>query len=723
MEILFLPARISCEYQPGETLLQIAARAGIYLDSACGGKGTCNKCQVKVIDENGRIAYQLACQYRPEGNLRVELKNAAAASERKEQLLFLMKSFRCTAAARRYTEGYGLAFDIGTTTVVGILWDYGKNELVDVVADSNPQSYYGADVISRILYASESNENLQTVHTAIIDCMNQMINQLTVKAGISKDAVYYTTVVGNTTMSHLFLGINPFNLARAPFTPEYVGPVEDLVTRVGLRLNPNSHFLLLPNIAGHVGSDITAGILSSKMVAPSKNNILIDIGTNGEIVCAAKGKIYVCSTAAGPAFEGAVIQHGMRAANGAIECVEPTASGFAIRTIGDLPAIGICGSGIIDAVAAFLKKGIINAKGKLTRNLSDPNLLESSREYVLARNGEHNITISQNDIREVQLAKGSMRAGMEVLLSEAGLTWTDVDRFYIAGAFGSFINIESAITLGLLPDISRKRIINIGNAAGVGALMALISTTAARRANKLAGSAKHIELSNLHRFEEEYYKHLLFPKQGSSKRDGETAMSRRQQALQTKESLYNAGIVLFNEKGYENTTIEDITSRAGTATGTFYLYFRSKKELVCHTVDHYNTIARNAYCEVEDLPTFQEQLTTFMELLYRDVNQMGKEILKALYWNNLTEDTQCVNDPNRSIYSCIRQMVQFGRETGELSPERPIDLYIQQIVVTLLGIDYHWCSMPGEVDVLKVSKEQFETLLRGIISNPKQLLN
>lgn len=713
MKIVFLPAHTECEYQEGERLLEIAARAGIYLDSVCGGKGTCKKCQVSVTDESGHTEVCLACEYYPKGNLQVMLANVLDSTKRKGQLLYLLKGFRCTASARRFTEGYGLAFDIGTTTVVGILWDYEKNELVDVAAESNPQSCYGADVISRILYASESAGNLQRIHGAIIDCMNQMIERFITKDTLPREAVRYVTVVGNTTMSHLFLCLNPFNLARAPFTPEFSGPVEGMAAGIGLCLGPDVKFLLLPNIAGHVGSDITAGILASKMVSPAKNNIMIDIGTNGEIVCSAKGKVFVCSTAAGPAFEGAAIQHGMRAVNGAIEYVEATLNGFAVRTIGDLPAVGICGSGVIDAAAAFLKKGIVNAKGKLSRSAGDPDLLAGSREYILARNGDKNITLTQNDIREVQLAKGAMRAGMEVLLAEAGLAWEDVDHFYIAGAFGSYVNIESSVTIGLLPDIPRKKIVNIGNAAGVGALMALISKTAARRAVKLAKSARHIELSNLPRFEDEYYKHLLFPKYDTAKQERESSVSRRQQALQTKENLYQAGLLLFNEKGYENTTIEDITSRAGTATGTFYLYFRSKKELVCHTVDHYNTIAENANRKAERLPTFRERITVFMESLYADVYQLGREILKALYWNNLTEGSQCVNDPNRTIYRCIREMVRYGLETGELSAARPTELYVQQIIVTLLGIDYHWCSMPGEIDIRKVSKEQFETLLRG----------
>ena len=719
MKITFLPDNLTCEYKKGETLLDIALRAGVYVDVACGGNGICGKCQMKVTHPDGITEIQRACKYYPEGDLIVETTGTSDASKRKEQLLTLVKRKWFPESCRRQQDQYGLAFDIGSTTVVGMLWDFWKESLVDVTAESNPQTNYGADVISRILYASESEENLQKIHNVIIDCMNQMIDRFILEHSISRKDIRYVTVVGNTTMSHLFLGINPVGLARAPFNPEFKGPVEDVVTRVGLKLDSDVRFLLLPNIAGHVGSDITAGIVASNMVEPTKNNMLIDIGTNGEIALAAKGKIYVCSTAAGPAFEGAVIKNGMRAASGAIEAVKPGANGVLVRTINNVPPIGICGSGLIDAVATLLHMGIINGKGKMDFALAGKNGLPEEREYILAQNGTFNVTISQNDVREMQLAKGAMRAGMEVLLDTAGLTWDDLDRFYIAGAFGSYVDVESAIAIGLLPDLPKKKIASIGNAAGAGALMALVSVDAAKNAEELVKEATHIELSNLRAFEERYYAQLMFPATAKAQEKKKKRLSRREQAQKTEENIFNAAIELFNEKGYEKTSIEDITSRAGTATGTFYLYFRSKKELVYHTVGKYNDVSLNAYERVKDLPTFQEQIQMFAKYVYEGVEKLGRELLKALYWNNLTEGQQVVNDPNRSIYSRLDLIVRHGLETGELSPEHSVEYYTRRFVIAFLGIDYYWASMPGDVDLKTVVEQEFKTLVYGMLNSDK----
>lgn len=700
-----------CRGRRGQTLQQLAVKAGVPIEAACGGRGICGKCRVTVIHPDGTREEQLACQYRPQGNMVVEVENLADASCRKEQLLTLPEGFdyRCTPA--RNGGRYGLAFDIGTTTVVGMLWDFRNQKLVDAIAESNPQISYGADVIARILYADESPEHLREIHEILITSINQMIDTFVIENGLPRSELRYVTVVGNTTMSHLFLGLDPRGLAVAPFRPAFEGAVEDTVSRVGLKLPAEARFLLLPNIAGHVGSDITADILATGMIHSDENNMLVDIGTNGEIVCAAKGVTYVSSTAAGPAFEGAVIKYGMRAANGAIESVKPRSNGVAVRTIGNLPAIGICGSGIIDAVATLLKKGVLNSKGKLNQHYADQNIVASSREYILAHNGDHEITITQSDVREVQLAKGSMRAGMEVLLAKAGLVWEQVDHFYIAGAFGSFVDIESAVAIGLLPDIPRDRFVNTGNAAGVGALMALISPDTADHARKLVGQIRHVELSGLRQFEEKYYEHILFPKLAEEKK--EERLSRRQQAIKTKESIYSAAIDLFNRKGYENTTIEDITTQAGTAIGTFYLYYRSKKELVYHTIDKYDDISRELYDRVKGLASFEEQFRTFTQELYRNVEQMGKEILKALYWNNLTGDDQAVNSPKRPVYTRIGRIIQYGLQTGALSTRYPEEYYVEQVIAVLLGIDYYWCSMPGNVDLLKISTREFETLLRS----------
>ena len=711
MKIVFMPGEIVCRCRKGLTILQIAEKAGIAIEATCGGMGTCGKCKVTIIHGDGTREEQLACQYRPQEDLHVELKNPADASKRKEHLLTLLDDVQYPHIPARNSGRYGLAFDIGTTTVVGMLWDFRRHRLLDVVAKSNPQSRYGADVIARILYASESSENLQQMHSAIIDCMNRMIDAFIIKNDIPRTELRFVTVVGNTTMSHFFLGIDPKGLAVAPFKPAFEGSIEDFASRVGLKLSTEARYLLLPNIAGHVGSDITADILATGMADSDQNSMLVDIGTNGEIVCSTQGVTYVASTAAGPAFEGAVIKHGMRAANGAIESVKPRTNGVTVRTIGNLPAVGICGSGIIDAVSTLLKKGVLNSKGKLDPRYADQNLVFENREYILAHNGEHEITITQNDVREVQLAKGAMRSGMEVLLEKAGLRWEQIDRFYIAGAFGNFVDIDSAVSIGLFPDIPKEKFMNVGNAAGVGALIALLSPESTKHIAKLIEHVQHIELSGLRQFEEKYYEYILFPKLTEEKRD--ERLSSRQQAIKTKESIYSAAIELFNRKGYENTTIEDITTHAGTAIGTFYLYYRSKKELVYHTIDKYDDISRELYEKVKNIDSFEEQFRTFTQELYRHVERMGKEILKALYWNNLTGDDQVVNNPKRPVYTRIGRIVQHGLQTGELSTRHSAEYYTEHFIIALLGIDYYWCSMPGNVDLLKISSREFEALLHN----------
>lgn len=425
----------------------------------------------------------------------------------------------------REEKRYGAAFDIGSTTVVGMLWDLNESRLVDMIAKTNPQSRYGADVISRITYSSESPENLKQMQRIILNCFNEMLDALGEQYQIEKHRIGKAVVVGNTTMSHLFLGCNPASLARAPFEPAFTGPVTRTAADLGLNMDPDADIFVLPNIAGHVGSDIVGVMIASGIREKPGITLAIDIGTNGEIILGGRGRMLTCSTAAGPAFEGARIYQGMRAADGAIEKVEITDGEVKLKVIGNTVPSGICGSGLIDALAQMLEAGIITFKGNLLTQEDavskglHPELAdrlrkgENGSEFVLAwRDGEEDIVINQKDIREVQLAKGAIFGGIQVLLQCLGTTTEELDEILLAGAFGSYIDKKSALRIGLLPGAEKDKIRHIGNAAGVGACMALLSREAKEQADLLALESEHVELALHPAFEREYLQGMYFPR-------------------------------------------------------------------------------------------------------------------------------------------------------------------------------------------------------------------
>lgn len=420
----------------------------------------------------------------------------------------------------------GLAFDIGTTTVVGMLWDLNTNEMIDIIAKTNPQSTYGADVISRITFSGESTDNLQTMKTLIRDCMNEMIKEFSEKYQFDTSIIWKATVVGNTTMSHLFLGIDPSSLARAPYHPAFEGSVQKTGAEMSININPEAIIYLLPNIAGHVGSDIVGVLLASRLKRLPGLRLAIDVGTNGEIVLSHNGKMLTCSTAAGPAFEGASIYQGMRASKGSIEGVEIVNGDVEIKVIENAKPVGICGSGLIDAVAAMLEAGVINFRGNIIsfedakaagfpeKILSRIRRGERGNEFVLAwaTEGEEDIILTQNDIREVQLAKGAIFAGIDILMQCLEVESTILEEIILAGAFGNYISKKSAIRIGMFPEISEDKIRNIGNAAGAGACMALLSKKEMMEAELQSKEIEHVELANHPSFEKVYLKAMYFPK-------------------------------------------------------------------------------------------------------------------------------------------------------------------------------------------------------------------
>ncbi|MDO4976887.1 MAG: ASKHA domain-containing protein, partial [Eubacteriales bacterium] len=454
------------------------------------------------------------------------LQEAIAAKRRKFTLVTLNEEILSAEPVDSTDRSYGIAFDIGTTTVVGILWNLVTGEMVDVEGATNPQSVFGSDVISRIQHciegAREGINNTKVMQEKMVACMNEMIAAFCKRNGIENTEIYDVTTVGNTTMSHLFLGINPASLAKVPFAPVFSGGVYYRCSDLGLHVNPHAKGYVLPNIAGHVGSDITAVMLATDLFNVPGKTIAIDIGTNGEILVAKDGEVKTCSTAAGPAFEGACIQCGMRAAKGAIEKVV-IKEDVQVSTIDNADPIGICGSGLIDVTVQLLNAGLMESNGNLlTREEAEAKGLPESlssrlygegveKGFLLVKNEKgDDIVITQKDMREVQLAKGAILGGILTLMKKLDFTVDEIDQVYIAGAFGNYIDKTNAITMGLLPAVSPEKVISIGNGAGVGASMALLSVDKRKDAEEKVKIIEHVELSQDMDFQEYYIQSMLF---------------------------------------------------------------------------------------------------------------------------------------------------------------------------------------------------------------------
>lgn len=407
----------------------------------------------------------------------------------------------------------GIAFDIGTTTIVGYLLDLYSGKEKSVVSTLNPQTKFGADVISRITYSKQEN-GLKSLHEAVIEGINRLIGEAAEKAGISRYHIYAVSIAANTSMHHLFLGINPQRIAVAPYvscTSEALvaNPVE-----LKLEINPFGKIFSLPNIAGFVGADTVAVLLASELDRSEDIKLVIDIGTNGEIALGSKKKIVACSAAAGPAFEGAEISSGMRGAAGAIDHVSFT-DRLEFSVIGGGKPQGICGSALLDTVAGLVELGIIDNRGwflefgKITNSAANnfqKNIInyDGRTAFMLATAAETThgrpILITQDDIRQLQLAKGAMAAGVRVLMETFGVDSEDIKEVLLAGAFGNYLTPHSACVIGLIPQELEDKIKMIGNAAGTGSKLALLSTSEFRRAAVIARDVEFVELGSYPKF-------------------------------------------------------------------------------------------------------------------------------------------------------------------------------------------------------------------------------
>ena len=635
LQITFLPQNLVTHAPEGTTVFNAANWAGLAIDSTCGGRGTCGKCKVRMLQGENAITdadrrylseaeltegWRLSCRAPVHTESLVEVPRLMTApkaallgygrhvvlnpnvaklylelaepslEDQQPDLARVLTAldkagyqahadpavwralpqtlrnndFKITAVVcgdeliaveRGNTTDrlYGLALDIGTTTVVGALTDLNTGAVAAVQSTLNGQASFGADVISRASYTMTEPDGLATLQNRIIETINTLFDQLLAVAGVARENVYEAITVGNATMLHILLGIDPQPISVAPFiptieeavtlpaanlipNPQPPSPSPDEVHQekgkgargMGLRLHPQARLSTLPHLGAYVGADIVAGVLATGIgrEKDEKLRLYIDVGTNGEIVLGAARRTLATSAPAGPAFEGAQIRCGMRASDGAIEGVQITDDVYLQNIGGELRPIGICGSGLVDAVAQLIECGLVDSSGLLLRpeqargRVNDALVnrlvqVNGVRAFLLS-SPQEGIVLTQPDIRALQFAKGAIAAGVAVLMDYLGVKAEDLDEVLLAGSFGSYINPASARTIGLVPWVPVERIVAVGNAAGEGAKIALLSFREREAANRIPEFVEYVELSGRPEFNEVFTEALGFP---SVKRD------------------------------------------------------------------------------------------------------------------------------------------------------------------------------------------------------------
>lgn len=408
---------------------------------------------------------------------------------------------------------YGLAIDIGTTKLAAYLVNFATGETSAQAGAMNPQIAYGEDILSRIGYCGEHQDGRRVLQARLAATLNDLVREMCVEADIAAEQIVEAVAVGNTAMHHIFAGLDVRQLAMTPYVPSAGQALEVGARDVGLDIASGARVYLLPNIAGYVGADHTSVILATDIWKTDRISVAVDIGTNTEITLVAHGRLSSCSCASGPAFEGAHIRDGMRAAEGAIERVQIKDDEIRVFTIGGKPPVGICGSGILDAVAEMRKCGILDDKGALQEDHRLVRRTDQLPELVLvpadATGHGRDITLNRKDVNEIQLAKGAIRTGLELLLLEAGVDAEQVEDFIVAGAFGTYISIPSAIQVGMFPDLPLDCFHQVGNAAGMGAKQALISLGRRRVAQDIVKQITYIELTTHPAFQKQFMRALF----------------------------------------------------------------------------------------------------------------------------------------------------------------------------------------------------------------------
>jgi uncharacterized 2Fe-2S/4Fe-4S cluster protein (DUF4445 family) len=590
----------------GDDLYHALKSQGVYLVASCGGKGTCGKCRVKIVEGQtesssfGKLGqkereqgFVLACRTYPRGNILIEIPKESMlavgdkiAISKSRDLLDLFQSFHVPispivkhlslevppptihdnisdierlkrvleergiqgmrlshafvasmakalreadwkiilgytedaeavfiSAAGNYKNKYGLAVDIGTTTVVVDLVDLVDGRLVDVGSTYNSQMRYGDDVITRIVHATEGG-GLSELKDAVVGDINDIVTPLIERHSIERDDIESIVVAGNTTMSQLFWGLDPAPIREEPYIPTVNFFPKWKAGTAKIAVNSQAPVYTVPCIASYVGGDIVAGVLASRMHKNPEIALFMDIGTNGEIVVGNNEWLVTAACSAGPCFEGSGIRHGMRATEGAIEKVriDPRTYEPELGIIGDAQPVGICGSGMIDAISEMFLTGVIDQKGKLVRSRTTDRIREGEEgfEFVFSRQGRE-VVLTESDIENIIRAKAAIYAGVSLLLKDVGFGLDAVERVYIAGGFGNYLNVERAVILGMLPDLPREKFTFLGNTSINGAYLCLLSESLRKEAEEIASKMTYMELSVSRGFMDEYLSALFLP--------------------------------------------------------------------------------------------------------------------------------------------------------------------------------------------------------------------
>ncbi|MGI6174494.1 MAG: ASKHA domain-containing protein [Christensenellales bacterium] len=433
---------------------------------------------------------------------------ALPSAVRAETTWALLRDGNVLAVSDAPLSALGVAVDIGTTTIVAYLLDLLTGERLATSSRLNPQRQFGADVISRADHARTSENSLFEEAECVRRTLCEMVREMLQKENLPEEAVYEYALAGNTIMMHLFAGISPEHIAVTPFIPAYTGGMTVSAKEVGL-IPQDARVSLLPCVAGYVGADTVAAMLACDMDEAEGVSLLLDIGTNGEIALGGRDGILCCSAAAGPAFEGAHIHCGTGAIEGAIDHVRVDGGKISYTTIAGVEPIGICGSGLVDAIAQLLDAYVIDETGRIDEDEAPEEMLCDFEGKCAVKIAE-SIVLTQKDVREVQLAKGAIAAGIEILMREMGVTDMDIRKVFLAGGFGSFIQKESACRIGLIPASLLSKIEPVGNAAGAGAQRHVLNRSAASRMENLRKKATYLELSAIRSFQELFAEKMLF---------------------------------------------------------------------------------------------------------------------------------------------------------------------------------------------------------------------
>jgi uncharacterized 2Fe-2S/4Fe-4S cluster protein (DUF4445 family) len=517
----FEPLGRRAEIPAGRTLLDAAQSAGVGLAAVCGGVGTCNECRIRLVagmltsptgveldalsPADLAAGFRLACQAKPLSDVKLDIPPESLTSAQRLQVEGL--ETRVAVKPAILTPGaFGLAVDIGTTKLAAYLVRLDTGETVAMAGAMNPQIAFGEDIISRISYAGRKPDGAKVLQQVLVETLNKLLQDLCLQAHVSPNSVLDSVLVGNTTMHHLFAGLPVEQLGHAPFAPATTLPLSIPASEVGLNLGPGAMAYLPPVIAGYVGADHIAMLIATEGWKSTHNLIALDIGTNTEISLVTRGRVTCCSCASGPAFEGAHIREGMRAAPGAIERARWSKGKILWQTIENQPPVGICGSGILDVVAALQDGKLVKSTGVMKAGSGSGLVLVPAALTGLGRD----LLVTRKDIHEIQLAKSAIRVGVEILLRNAGLTYTDLDEFIVAGAFGTYLDLRSAVRTGMFPPLPLERFRQVGNAAGVGAKQMLVSVDKRREAEQIARRIDYVELTSQAAFTPLFMEHLCF---------------------------------------------------------------------------------------------------------------------------------------------------------------------------------------------------------------------